>query len=515
LALIQLATYLRAQNKPAEAADLLGQCRQQQEENLRRDPARAGWVALLQYHHGLALKEAGKGDEARKTLDQVMKQPGGRPEAAEAALRWGQSLREEGLQKMAEARKKLATPNLKAEEITAANQAIDQGLRTLREAGQFLESQAEQLKTRQPPLELRARLLYEAAWACRPLAEAEVATARTKVQQALWQKLADEVARKTAPGQKPIPVPLPEVPLNQIPVQPAEQKTREYYQALISSFADLPWVVDVRLELAELFGERGEHDSAIRLLREAFDKEPPPELAEKLRLRLGVCLAAKGDHKGALAQFLGVAGNAKSPWAAQAYYRAGECLMAQGQFAEAVKHLSLFRDRGEFQNLFGLTDRALLRLGQALAQLKQWDQSRQAHEQVANRFGNSPWIHEARYGIGWAWQNQQQYDNAVNAYTQVTANTLTETAAKAQLQIGLCRLEQKRYPEAATALLVVPYTYDYPEWNAAALCEAARSFTEMKQTDQAVRLLERVLRDHGNTPWAEAAKQRLGALKKG
>jgi TolA-binding protein len=216
-----------------------------------------------------------------------------------------------------------------------------------------------------------------------------------------------------------------------------------------------------------------------------------------------------------LAHFLGVAGNAKSPWAAQAYYRAGECLLAQGQGAEAVKHLSLFRDRGEFQNLPGLTDRALLRLGQALGQLKQWEPSRQAHEQVVNRFGNSPWIHEARYGMGWAWQNQQQYDNAVNAYTQVTANTLTETAAKAQLQIGLCRLEQKRYSEAATALLVVPFSYDYPEWNAAALCEAARSFTELKQTEQAVRLLERVLRDHGNTPWAETAKQRLGALKKG
>ena len=39
--------------------------------------------------------------------------------------------------------------------------------------------------------------------------------------------------------------------------------------------------------------------------------------------------------------------------------------MQLSEYAEAVKHLSLFRDKPEFQNLPGLTDRALFRLGQA------------------------------------------------------------------------------------------------------------------------------------------------------
>jgi cellulose synthase operon protein C len=95
------------------------------------------------------------------------------------------------------------------------------------------------------------------------------------------------------------------------------------------------------------------------------------------------------------------------------------------------------------------------------------------------------------------------------------AGTASETAAKAQLQIGLCRLEQKRHPEAGTALLVVPFTYDYPELSAVALLEAARSFAEQKQTGQARRLLERVIREHANTRWAEAARERLAALKDG
>src|SRR5207237_7349293 len=140
-------------------------------------------------------------------------------------------------------------------------------------------------------------------------------------------------------------------------------------------------------------------------------------------------------------------------------------------------------------------------------------ESRVAHERAA-AIPNSPWVHEARYGMGWALQNLKKQDDAVNMYGQVTANTATEIAAKAQLQIGLCRMEQKRYPEATTALLVVPFTYDYPELSAVALIEAARTFSELKQEDQAAKLLQRVIKDHPESKWAEVARERLGALKK-
>src|SRR5262249_29160044 len=143
---------------------------------------------------------------------------------------------------------------------------------------------------------------------------------------------------------------------------------------------------------------------------------------------------------------------------------------------------------------------------------QQWEPSRQAHEQVVARFGNSPWVNEARYGMGWALQNLKRPDEAVTMYSQVTAAVTTELAAKAQLQTGLVRLEQKRYPEAATALLVVPFTYDYPELSAVALVEAARTFTEMKQTDQAAKLLQRAIKDYPESPWAKVAKERLAGM---
>src|SRR5207247_761572 len=93
MALIQLATLLRGQNQPAQAADVLAKGREQHEPALSKDPERGGWVSLLRYHHGVALREAGKLPEARGAFELVIKQAGRPPEAAEAALRLGQCLK--------------------------------------------------------------------------------------------------------------------------------------------------------------------------------------------------------------------------------------------------------------------------------------------------------------------------------------------------------------------------------------------------------------------------------------
>ncbi|HTU17125.1 MAG TPA: tetratricopeptide repeat protein [Gemmataceae bacterium] len=514
MAVLELATLLRGQNKPQEAAKALDDCRKQHEQQLLKDPKRAAWVPLLQYHQGVALREAGKRPEAKAILDLIVRQSAGRPEAALAALRGGQCLKEEGEKKIAEAKKRLAQANLSTADLTNVQKKLDEGTKDVRDAVQYLVQQSEQLRQKQPNSEARARMLYEAAWGNRLLAEEEIEAARRKIQQDLWQKKRDEVAKKTPPGRQPSFVAAPVVPLKMVPRQPAETQARKHYQTLIQSFPDLSINADALFELAELLSERGEHDAAIKLLRDAIDKEPSAELTDKIRVRLGDCLLRKGDAKAAFAQLEPIAANVKSAQCAQAKYRAGECHLHLDAPAEAVKYLAAFRDQGPFQNLPGLTDRALLRLGYALGVLKDWNASRQAYEQVVNRFGSSPWVHEARYGIGWAYQNLNQLDNAVNAYNQVVSNLATELAARAQMNIGLCRLAQKRYAEASTALLVVPFTYDYPHLNALALVEAARAFSENKQREQAIKLLERVLRDHPDSESAKVAKKRLEELKK-
>jgi outer membrane protein assembly factor BamD (BamD/ComL family) len=81
------------------------------------------------------------------------------------------------------------------------------------------------------------------------------------------------------------------------------------------------------------------------------------------------------------------------------------------------------------------------------------------------------------------------------------------------LGIGLCRLEQKRYDEAANALLAITFTYNYPDWVAPARCEAARAHMELKKPTEAARQWQQVLTDFPQSPWAEVARKGLASIK--
>ena len=108
------------------------------EPALLMDSARRTWAAQLQYHHGVALKEAGKLAEAQAVFAGLSKQFPNAPEAADAALRFGQCLKEEGQQKIDKSIRKLIAPDTKPEEITAA--AATKGVETAKSKGQSVKS---------------------------------------------------------------------------------------------------------------------------------------------------------------------------------------------------------------------------------------------------------------------------------------------------------------------------------------------------------------------------------------
>jgi TolA-binding protein len=499
-AVLQLATYLRTQNKPAEAVDLLIKNRDFLDGMLAKDQEKGpAMAALLRFHQGVALREVGKLPEARAMFESVVKVGAQRPEGIEAALRIGQCLKEEGQLRLEMARK-LKTSVKKPEEMANVQKFNDEGYKFLRDAVVYLETQSDQIKTSTTLQEIRGRMLYEAAWASRTLAEPEIEVARNAIAQEHLKKL-------NAPSTK---FPLPEVPIEKVPLQPSEKRARGLYKLLIDQVGDINLATEARFELAEMLSQRNEHDPAIQLLNDVLDKEPSPEMTEKIRLRMGSIFAAKGNLKAALTQFDAVASNPKSQLLGWAHYRAGEALIQNQQYPDAIKRLIVFRDHPSWNNVPGLTDRGLLRLGYTYSLIKGWDESRTAYERLVNQYPNSVWHDQARYGIGWALQQQKNYDGAANAFSNVVARTATDLAAKAQLQIGLCRMEQKRYLDAANAFLVIPTTYDYPELRAAALYEAGKAYVELNQRDQANRQFERLLREFPNTPWADAAKEKLG-----
>jgi len=468
LALVALATLLREQNQAQAAADILKQARDKFEGQLLKDPMRGEWVPLIRYHHGVALFEVGKFAEARAAFEQAAQVGGERPIGAESALKVLQCSTEEARKRIDATEKERQKGNLNPQQMADIDARAKTARDDLIELARLFDQKAEQFKTALPQSEPRARMLYEAAWANRSAgAEANAA-----------------------------------------------------YSKLIEQFPDLALSVDARLELAELLVDAGKPDEAIKLLREAIDKEPtdkpmPLETLERIRLRLGGVLFDKKDFAGAQGQFEAVAGNDKSPHRGQGLYRAAECLLAQRKADEAVKKLVVFRDNPAFHNIAGVSDRAVLRLGHGLLLLKQWDAARQAFEAVVNRYGNNnTWAVDARYGMGTALQNQGRFDEAANAYANVAQMTQDERAGRARLQIGECRAKQSKWAEAGKEFQAVYYGYDIPELKYAAMLEHARVLVEEKKPEEAKKLLEKVIEEAPKDgEWAKAAQERLARLK--
>ncbi len=508
LAMIRFATLLKTQNRFPDAVNVMTECWKRYEA-LKADPAQSGLVSEIQYEYALALKEAGKIGEARVVFVTVHKDMLNSPDGARANWRSVQCMREQMQESLSSALAIQKKPDAKPEELAAAAKTMEDTVGLLRQMAEGTKLNAARLNTG----ETRLWMIYEAAWCYRVVSDHEIDSARRKIAGPALAKVLENL-KKAAPPNSPIPaLALPEIPLSDIPPQPSEKLAQEQYEAIIALAPASAMAARARLELAEMLSLRGQNDAALELLAGALEENPPLDLAERLHLRLAACLIAKDQGKLALVQAQAVTRNAASGMMGEAVYMTGESYIQLKDWNNAIGQLSAFRDKDPFKNMNILTERGLLRLGYALAQAQRWDESRQALETLVQRFPQSAFVYEARFGIATAWQNVGQWDNAYNAFAEVTKKSAGEFAARALLQMGKCRLAQKRFPDAQKDLMAVAATYDYREVSAEALCELGQCFVEQNQPAEATKVWQGVVKDFGESKFAEAAKKRLAGVK--
>ena len=160
----------------------------------------------------------------------------------------------------------------------------------------------------------------------------------------------------------------------------------------------------------------------IKLLRDALDKEPSPELTDKIRLRLGDCLLPRATPKRRWRSSSRRRANPKSSaCSAQANYRAGECLLHMGEPAEAVKRLAVFRDQGPVPES-ARSDRSRPACVWAMPWPTQTMGRRAGRPTNRWSIASATVPGSTRPATAWAgrYQNQKQFDDAVNAYNQVS-----------------------------------------------------------------------------------------------
>lgn len=271
------------------------------------------------------------------------------------------------------------------------------------------------------------------------------------------------------------------------------------------------------LDLAQLMSEKGDHGGAVKLLDrcETALRSVGPADSERIgpraRYARGICLLGLDKPREAAGVLEGLADEAiERDLGGPVASALGEALLKCGRAQDAVKVLGRAVEDATGD---AAVSAALLRLGEACAAAQQWKGSDEAYTRFLEGFGSSELWFQARFGQGWARENQGRHDAAVEAYRDVVERHQGPTAARAQFQIGECLFAQKKYDAAVAELLKVDVLYSYPQWSAAALYEAGRCLAELNKTSEAVRQFDDLIARFPETSWAQLARERKGAIR--
>ena len=271
-----------------------------------------------------------------------------------------------------------------------------------------------------------------------------------------------------------------------------------------------PLAAESLLRLGEAQYDAGRFDDAARAYDEALKTTDDPTLKEKALHKLGWCAFRRDDWNGAASRFDQQTREfPNGPLKAEGLLMAGESLARKGDWNGAFHRLTQALQAGPFTN----RPRALFRAGEAASQLKNWSAAVGHFREFLNADPKSPQEPEARYGLGWALQNQEQYPAAIEEYQRVVSETDTETAARAQFMIGECRFAMKEHAEAARQFLKAAYGYPYEEWAGNSHFEAARCFEVLGQIDQAKQSYRAIVEKYPKHDKAKAAADRLKELQ--
>ena len=189
---------------------------------------------------------------------------------------------------------------------------------------------------------------------------------------------------------------------------------------------------------------------------------------------------------------------------------AAESLFEQQKFQEA---LPLF-EKVASDKVEKYHARALYRAGTCTANLKNWPASQKNFDDLLKQFPKFEQAADARYGLAFAMQNQNQLDQAEKLYEQVTEETENETAAKARFMIGEIDFARKKYEDAIEDFLAVSVGYPYEHWQGMARFETARCFMELGQKDKAIATFQTLLDKQPQHERAADATRLLADLKK-
>lgn len=451
-ATLALAEAAVAENDFAWSVELFGKLAGRSSPYTARGLSGLGWS---QY-------KLGQLPEAAATYERLLKDFGGDPLAAEAALTCGQILEQlEQRERALAMYQRVIAQHASSAQLPQAMLAAAR----LHERLSQLEPAAglyQRLLQEFPDLPEREAAIYESAWILRGLSRDDEADA-------LFERL-----------------------------RQAKPRGRLWADAVY--------------RLAERAYKSGDYDRAEKLLEELLAGEPSPNIVPHALYLQGQIAAGREawpDVSGPLKRLTAEFPDSElAPlagfWLAEAAYRQADYKAAGERLRQLAEEM-----RGRQANWLPMIP---LRQAQILAQKKEWHDALEIASQIETDYPDFDQQYEVDYLMGRCQAALGNFDDARSDYRRVTrseAGAKTETAAKAQWMIGETYFHQEDYESALREYLRVEILYDFPTWQAAALLQAGKCHERLGEWQPAVELYARLLKDYSQTEFAKDASERL------
>jgi TolA-binding protein len=314
------------------------------------------------------------------------------------------------------------------------------------------------------------------------------------------------------------------------------------FTELIRRFGDSPLAAEAAYFVGQQAYASQDWSQAAEQFRIAAERSDDADLSEKAFYRLGWALYKLKQYEPARAAFAQQAErHPDGNLILDALLMTAECDFRSGQFQPALESYQAARERirQTDDNADSIRDRAdrqirelvLLHGGQSAGQMKQWKQAIGWFDELRQRFPATTYLPQAFYETGFAYQQLDQPDKAIDFFAQVANKYRSETAARARFMIGEIHFAEKRYDLAIPEFQRVMFGFgaekaaeNVKNWQAKSGYEAGRcsELLIQKASSQAGRekasrlareFFSYVVDKHPDHELAAKSRERLEALK--
>jgi len=298
-------------------------------------------------------------------------------------------------------------------------------------------------------------------------------------------------------------------------------KASATYKAFIQRYPKSELLNDVLVDLAKLEFQAKQYDRVIARMTGLIGKDlkkpvASPALRERALYLLGWSYS-KANKPALSARAFEEMGKSKAGggvMTASAAFQAGEARMRTKEYPAALEHFT----QAVAAAKPGTNDyaSAMIRRGECEALTDQWKSSQATYTAFIQRYGKAKHklLPQARFGMGWAMENQENYPQAIATYRLVTARGVKDSiGVRSQFQIGECLFATNKLDEAVKEFILVESIYAIPAWTARAILELGRIREAQDREDEAMDRYREVIKRFGDSASAGVAKTRLKALQ--